>query len=177
MQQKILIEIYQSPVGDLLLGSFNNQLCLCDWRYRQQRTTIDKRIQNGLNAVYETGESSITKETKLQLDDYFNLRRTNFELPLIWIGTDFQKSVWKVLISIPFGKTETYLGLSKTLGNEKAIRAVAAANGANAISIIVPCHRIIGSRGELVGYAGGLRAKKKLLELEKASKEQQLSLF
>ena len=82
------------------------------------------------------------------------------------MNTAFQKSVWDELRQIPYGKTDSYLGLSQKLNNEKAIRAVASANGANAISIIVPCHRIIGSNGELVGYAGGLPAKKKLLKLE-----------
>ena len=93
------------------------------------------------------------------------------------MGTDFQKEVWTELIKIPYGESRTYLELSKQLGNELAIRAVASANGANAISIIVPCHRIIGSDGKLIGYAGGLSAKKKLLELEGALKTNQLSLF
>ena len=93
------------------------------------------------------------------------------------MGTEFQKQVWDSLLQVPYGKSETYLGLSKILGNEKAIRAVATANGANAISIIVPCHRIIGSNGDLVGYAGGLPAKKKLLELEGALSTSQLGLF
>ena len=90
------------------------------------------------------------------------------------VGTDFQQTVWKTLQQIDYGKTQTYLGLSKQLNNPKAIRAVASANGANAISIIIPCHRIIGSNQELVGYAGGLSAKRKLLALEQGS---QLTLF
>ena len=93
------------------------------------------------------------------------------------VGSDFQKTVWNTLLQIPYGKTETYLGLSKSMNNEKAIRAVASANGANAFSIIVPCHRVIGSDGKLVGYAGGLSVKKKLLELEGALATNQLSLF
>jgi methylated-DNA-[protein]-cysteine S-methyltransferase len=177
MQQKIQTEIYQSPVGDLILGSFEDQLCLCDWQYRKMRNSIDKRIQAKLKSVYELRNSPIINETKEQLTEYFNGTRTSFDLPMLWVGTEFQKSVWKALMNIPFGKTETYLELSKTLGNEKAIRAVAAANGANAISIIVPCHRIIGSRGELVAYAGGLSAKRKLLELENPRKTEQLTLF
>lgn len=177
MQQKIQTEIYQSPVGDLILGSFEDQLCLCDWQYRKMRNSIDKKIQAKLKSVYELRNSPVINETKEQLTEYFNGTRTSFDLPMLWVGTEFQKSVWKALMNIPFGKTETYLGLSKTLGNEKAIRAVAAANGANAISIIVPCHRIIGSRGELVGYAGGLSAKRKLLELENLRKTEQLTLF
>ena len=104
-----------------------------------------------------------------------NKKRTKFELPIKLIGTEFQQKVWEKLQQIPFGKTITYLDLSKDLNNVKAIRAVASANGANAISIIVPCHRVIGKNGDIVGYAGGLKAKKALLVLE--SPIVQTSLF
>jgi len=165
---------YVSPLGELILGDFNNQLCLCDWRYRKMRSEVDTRIQRGLNAVYEQQSTPLLKETQRQLADYFENKRTTFNLPLLLVGTDFQQTVWKALQKIDFGKTQTYLGLSKQLINPKAIRAVASANGANALSIIVPCHRIVGSNQELVGYAGGLSTKKKLLELEDGS---QLKLF
>jgi methylated-DNA-[protein]-cysteine S-methyltransferase len=89
-----------------------------------------------------------------------------FNVPLLFVGSDFQKQVWNALMQIPFGVTKSYMELSKQFGNEKAIRAVASANGANAISIMVPCHRIIGSNCELTGYAGGLPVKKQLLQLE-----------
>ncbi len=125
------------------------------------RTTVDDRIMKGLNAVYKEGDSEIIQNAKQQLDEYFSEKRIQFDIPLLMVGTDFQKSVWDELIKIPFGKTETYLGLSKNLNNEMAIRAVAAANGANAISILIPCHRIIGTDGKLVGYAGGINIKKK----------------
>lgn len=130
------------------------------------RASIDARIQKGLDAEFELGESSVIESAKTQLNEYFSQQRTSFDLPLFLVGAPFQKRVWDALLKIPFGETETYLGLAQNLGDEKAIRAVAAANGANAISIIVPCHRIVGSAGELVGYAGGLPAKQKLLELE-----------
>ncbi|MCF8381230.1 MAG: methylated-DNA--[protein]-cysteine S-methyltransferase [Bacteroidales bacterium] len=91
------------------------------------------------------------------------LERTEFTIPLLPAGSDFQKKVWNALLQIPYGTTETYLELSKRLSNEKAIRAVASSNGANAIAIIIPCHRIIGSDGKLVGYAGGLEAKRNYL--------------
>lgn len=165
---------YQSPVGELIMGDFNNQLCLCDWRYRNMRQEIDTRILKGLNAEFITQSTPLLVETQKQLAAYFDKKLTVFDLPLLFIGTDFQQTVWKALQQIDYGKTQTYLGLSKQLNNPKAIRAVASANGANAISIIVPCHRIIGSNQELVGYAGGLSAKKKLLELEQGS---QLTLF
>ena len=163
---KIRITYYKSPFGELILGSYQNHLCLCDWRRRKMRPAIDKRIQQGLDAEYLEEETETILLAKNQLTEYFNKGRISFDIPLLLVGTDFQKSVWDELLKIPFGKSQTYLGLSKNLNNELAIRAVASANGANAISIIVPCHRIIGSKGELVGYAGGLTAKKELLQLE-----------
>src|SRR5262245_24847998 len=101
-----------------------------------------------------------------QLEEYFSGRRKNFELPLDFQGTDFQVKVWKELLKIPFGKTISYLQLARRLGDEKVIRAAASANGKNPIAIIVPCHRVIGSNNELVGYAGGMHRKKWLLEFE-----------
>ena len=163
---KINIQIYKSPVGEMLLGSYDNKLCLADWKYRRMRSTIDKRIQNGLNAEYVEQSSEVIEETIKEMKEYFAGERKDFDIPLLMVGTDFQKSVWKGLIQVPYGTTASYLELSKRIGNEKAVRAVATANGANAIAIMIPCHRIIGSNGDLVGYAGGLDVKRKLLELE-----------
>ena len=135
-------------------------------KYRRMRTTIDKRIQKGLNAEYVEQSSVVIEETIKQLQEYFEGKRKAFDIALLTVGTEFQKSVWEGLLKIPYGTTASYLELSKNIGNEKAVRAVASANGANAIGIIIPCHRIIGTNCDLVGYAGGLPAKKKLLELE-----------
>jgi methylated-DNA-[protein]-cysteine S-methyltransferase len=110
-----------------------------------------------------------------QINEYFEGKREVFNLDLTPEGTDFQKKVWKALEEIPFGKTTSYLELSKTLGDAKAIRAVANANGKNPLWIIVPCHRVIGSDGSLTGYAGGLHRKRWLLEHESPFK--QTSLF
>ncbi|MCK4920415.1 MAG: methylated-DNA--[protein]-cysteine S-methyltransferase [Bacteroidales bacterium] len=177
MRNIITIEYFKTAVGELILGSIDNKLCLCDWRYRKMRTSIDTKIQEALNAEYIEGSSEIIETTKSQLNEYFLGERIKFDIPLLLIGSDFQKTVWNALLQIPYGTTETYQGLSKRLANEKAIRAVASANGANAIAIIIPCHRIIGSDGKLVGYAGGLGAKNKLLNLENALNKDQLSLF
>ncbi len=175
---KISIQYFQSPYGELIIGSLGDELCLCDWRYRKMRESIDKRITRGLEAEYVIEKSFVIEQTIEQLEVYFAQKRTSFDIPLKLVGTDFQQLVWKELLKIPYGKTESYLGLSKKLNNPNAIRVVASANGANAISIIVPCHRIIGSKGELVGYAGGLSAKKRLLQLERiADLPEQLSLF
>jgi len=177
MTSKIKIQYFKLPVGELILGSYKNKLCLADWRYRKMRTSIDNRLKKGLQANFIEETSEIIEKTKTQLTEYFNNNRSSFEIDLLFVGTDFQKTVWNELIKIPYGKTYSYLELSKKLQNAKAIRAVATANGANAISILVPCHRIIGSDGKLVGYAGGLQAKKKLLLLEGALVENQYSLF
>ncbi len=167
MSNEIKIEYYKTPFGELIIGSFEDKLCLCDWRYRKMRSSIDKRIKTGLGIDFTEGSSKINEETKTQLNQYFNSEKTGFDIPLLLVGTDFQKSVWNELLNIPYGKTNTYSDLSKKMENPEAIRAVATANGANAISIIIPCHRIIGSDGDLVGYAGGLNTKRKLLDLEK----------
>ena len=163
---KVYVQYYHTTFGELMLGSINEQLCLCDWRYRKMRDNIDKRIWEGLDAYYEDGETTITQNAKRQLEEYFSGDRIDFDVTLLMVGTSFQKTVWNEVLKIPFGKTESYLGLSRKIGNEKAIRSVAAANGANAISIMIPCHRIIGSDGRLTGYGGGLQAKRKLLQLE-----------
>tara|TARA_R110001583_G_scaffold2514_5_gene18158 strand:+ start:1318 stop:1791 length:474 start_codon:yes stop_codon:yes gene_type:complete len=109
-----------------------------------------------------------------QLQEYFEGKRQAFSLTLNPEGTDFQKKVWDALLQIPFGKTISYLQLSKTLGDPKAIRAVASANGKNPLWIVIPCHRVIGSDGSLTGYAGGIHRKKWLLVHESPAKQQSL---
>jgi methylated-DNA-[protein]-cysteine S-methyltransferase len=149
-----------------VLGAFDDKLCLCDWRYRKMRSVIDSRISRGLNADFIESDLPVLGETKRQLDEYFRAGRKQFDLPMLMVGSDFQKRVWDELLNVAYGDTASYLVLADRMGNKNAVRAVASANGANAIAIIVPCHRIIGSNGELVGYAGGLKAKEKLLSLE-----------
>lgn len=172
----IQIHNYPTPYGGLILGSYENKLCLCDWKYRRMRDAIDNRIQKGLNTQYIKGKSDVINQTQKQLEEYFAKTRKTFDIPLLLVGTKFQQEVWNTLLHVPYGTKETYGDLSKRMNNPDAIRAVATANGANAISIIVPCHRIIGADGKLVGYAGGLEAKKKLLLLE-SNQEEQLELF
>ncbi len=116
----------------------------------------------------------VLEDAAYQIKEYFNGKRAVFNIDLNPQGTDFQKKVWKALQDIPYGKTVSYLQLSKTLGDPKAIRAVAAANGKNPLWIIVPCHRVIGSDGSLTGYAGGLHRKKWLLDHESPVKQQTL---
>ena len=112
-------------------------------------------------------ETKIIKIAEIQLDEYFDGKRTCFDLPLEPKGTDFQKMVWNELCNIQYGKTESYKGIAEKIGVPKAFRAVGMANNKNPIMIIIPCHRVIGSKGNLVGYAGGIEIKKKLLNIEK----------
>lgn len=149
------------------MGSFDGRLCLLDFRHRRMRKTVDARIRNKLKAEFTEKDDKILKETRRQLDQYLNGDRREFGIPLLTTGTDFQESVWQALMKVPYGTTSTYLQLAKDINNEKAVRAVASANGANSIGVIIPCHRIIGSDGELVGYGGGLPVKKRLLNLER----------
>jgi methylated-DNA-[protein]-cysteine S-methyltransferase len=138
--------------------------------------------ENGISKIYIRNENvkitskipSKLKEAVLQLQEYFEGKRTHFTFLLHPSGTEFQKKVWQELLNIPFGKTCSYLELSKKLGDVKAIRAVAAANGKNPLWIVVPCHRVIGSDGSLTGYAGGLWRKKWLLEHENPSVQKTL---
>ena len=164
---QINIQYHKTTIGELLLGSFDEKLCLLDYRFRRMRDSIDNRIKKRTNADYIEKSNDILETTKCQIDEYLQEGRTNFDLPLLMLGTDFQKSVWNGLLAVPYGSTLSYLQLAKSINNEKAVRAIASANGANAISIVIPCHRIIGSDGSLVGYAGGLPAKQHLLNLEK----------
>lgn len=150
---------------------------MCDWRYRNKRNEIDSRIKKQLALDFKEETTEVIENTIHQLNQYFNNERKEFDIPLLLLGTDFQKSVWNELQRIPFGETNSYFQLSRKIGNEKAIRAVASANGANAISILIPCHRIIGKNGSMVGYAGGLQAKTKLLDLEGAITHNQMKLF
>ena len=162
----ICIQYHKTKIGELILGSFEGKLCLLDFNYRKMRNAVDNRIKKGLNADFIEEDSEIIEKTRTELDEYFKENRREFDVPIQMVGTDFQKSVWNALLKVAYGTTSTYLQLAKDINNGKAVRAVAGANGANAIAIIIPCHRIIGSSGELVGYAGGLPTKKRLLTLE-----------
>lgn len=162
----IKVKFLNTKYGELILGVFEGTVCLCDWRYRSMRAQIDTRIQDGLNAVYREDSNPLLDNLENQLSEYFQGERKSFDLPLTTVGTDFQKEVWTELRKIKYGSTETYGGLAQRVGRPMAVRAAGTANGANAISIVIPCHRIVGSAGTLGGYAGGLTAKRRLLELE-----------
>ena len=150
---------YQSPYGQMTIQA-NDTGLLGAWFEIQTTQPQD------LGAYSD--EHAVLNQTKLQLEEYFSGRRTQFDLPLAAKGTDFQQSVWQALCKIPYGETWSYQQLADEIGNPKAVRAVGLANGKNPISVIVPCHRVIGKNGKLTGYAGGVEAKEKLLQLERS---------
>lgn len=150
--------LYNSPLGSIKIkisGGYINELTFID-KEEVQNETID----------LSAGGKKILQKCITQLDEYFSGERKIFDLPIQQKGTDFQQKVWNELVQIPFGKTISYMQLAQRLGNVKAIRAAASANGRNELCIVVPCHRVIGSDGSLTGYAGGLSRKKWLLNHE-----------
>ncbi len=148
-----------SPVGQLKLVADDHALVAVLWQNEKvNRVILPELIQDDVHPILVS--------TKQQLDEYFQGQRKVFDIPLNFQGTSFQKQVWQALIAIPYGETRTYQEIAVQMGNAKAVRAVGAANGRNPISIIAPCHRVIGSNGRLVGFAGGLENKHILLQLE-----------
>lgn len=143
--------IIPSTLGNILINSRDG--CLSELWFTDEPVT-DELLDE------------VVSETKRQLDEYFAGNRKIFDIPIGLGGTDFQKKVWMAVNEIPFGQTTTYMRISQKLGNPAAIRAVGAAIGANPILIVLPCHRIIGTNGQLTGYAGGLDRKRSLLDLE-----------
>ena len=162
----INIQYFNSSCGLFVLASFGDKLCLCDWSNNPCAERNKRRIERYLNASFKIETTSILEETKRQLDEYFAGNRKAFTIPLHFVGTDFQQQVWNELLNIPYGATTSYKEIAQNIGKPKAVRAVAGAIGANGISILIPCHRVIGSDKSLTDYAGGLKAKKMLLQIE-----------
>ncbi|WP_338476677.1 methylated-DNA--[protein]-cysteine S-methyltransferase [Pseudomonas khavaziana] len=152
-------KLMPSPVGELTLVAREGKLSAILWEAERAN-----RVR--LGELIEANHNPVLLETERQLTEYFAGTRNHFELELDFAGTDFQKQVWKALLTIPFGETRSYSQIAQQIGNPKAVRAVGAANGRNPISIIAPCHRVVGASGGLTGFAGGLEAKQYLLTLE-----------
>lgn len=162
----ITVKQYESPCGTLLLGSYDGKLCLCDWQTEKHRGIVDRRLKRMLKAEFREGTDNVIDKATAELDEYFEGKRKTFDIDILFVGTDFQKKVWNALLTIPYGTTVSYSKIAECIGMPKAVRAVANANGANAVSIFVPCHRVIGRDNTLVGYGGGLASKQTLLKLE-----------
>lgn len=153
-------QFLDSPVGQLKLVAHETALVAVLWENENSN-----RVR--LAALVEDLQHPILLKTAQQLNEYFAGKRQQFDLPLDFEGTAFQQQVWQALLTIPFGETRSYKQIAEQIGNVKAVRAVGAANGKNPISIIAPCHRVVGANGKLVGFAGGLENKEVLLKIEK----------
>ncbi len=166
-RQTVKVQLYSSPCGGIILGSIGDRLCLCDWNEKACVESNKRRISRILNADFTEETSDVINMAINELDEYFSGTRKEFDIPLQFAGTEFQRGVWRALLDIPYGETRSYMHIARAIGNPKGVRAVAQAVGDNAMSIIVPCHRVIGSDGSLTGFAGGLEAKRYLLALER----------
>ena len=149
----------QSPVGALKLVADDSGLAAILWEN-------DDPARVKLGEMQEQDNHPLLLETERQLKEFFAGKRSDFSVKLAFSGTEFQKKVWNALLTIPFGETRSYMQIARQIGSPKAMRAVGAANGKNPISIIAPCHRVIGANGKLTGFAGGLEAKACLLDIE-----------
>lgn len=158
----------ETPLGTMIACADENGICMLEFSDRKALPTELKEISKHFNANIIQGENPHFKILEQELVEYFAGKRQIFTVPLSLVGTEFQKEVWEVLRGIPYGTTRSYQQQANILGNPKAVRAVANANGLNKISIIIPCHRVIGTNGTLTGYGGGIWRKQKLLELEQA---------
>jgi methylated-DNA-[protein]-cysteine S-methyltransferase len=158
-EKQYVYKTMKSPVGELKLVGSETGLAAILWQN-------DNPHRTHMNIVGEDKKLPILLEAERQLNEYFSGKRTTFDLELDFAGTTFQTKVWKALVTIPFGETRSYGQIAKQIGNTKAVRAVGAANGKNPISIVAACHRVIGASGKLVGFAGGMKTKAFLLELE-----------
>lgn len=163
----IAYTLFDTPVGKMRAAATDEGICLFDFQYRRSIDSIMHRVESVAGDKFEEADHPHFKILRRQVDEYFAGTRKEFDIPLHLLGTDFQKRVWNGLLNIPYGQTRSYKEQSIFLGDEKAIRAVAGANGENGIAIIIPCHRVIGSDGSLTGYGGGLQRKKWLLDHER----------
>jgi AraC family transcriptional regulator of adaptative response/methylated-DNA-[protein]-cysteine methyltransferase len=166
----ISIAVIKTPLGDMLAGATGDAVCLLEFDDRGRLERQFKALRALFAVPVIRGEHALFARLREQLAQYFDGKRTAFDLPLAYSGTDFQRNVWNALRDIPYGQTRSYGELARTIGKPGAARAVGGANGANRIAIIIPCHRVIAAGGGAGGYAGGLWRKQRLLELERSRK-------
>ncbi len=155
-----------TPLGPMIGAATHSALVLLEFADRRALEKQCQTVCKRFDGVLVPGNNTVLDTAETQVNEYFAGKRQRFELPLEFPGTDFQQQIWVALQDIPYGKTESYAGLAKAVGNPNAVRAVGRTNGDNRIAIVIPCHRVVGADGKLTGYAGGLWRKQKLLDLE-----------
>lgn len=172
MQTIINLKRIETPLGTMVACAVKEGICLLEFADRRMLETSLKSLSQTFAATITRGENKHFEKLEKELEAYFTGTLKNFSIPLAMVGSDFQKSVWRMLQTIPYGKTRSYKQQAIAIGKPDAVRAVANANGMNKIAIVIPCHRVIGSNGSLTGYGGGLPRKKFLLELEQTESRQ-----
>src|SRR5450759_4593476 len=166
----------ETPLGEMVAGATDEGVCLLEFTDRRMLPTEYKDLTRQLKTTVEDGENKHLKILRKQLKEYFDGRRKEFSVPLVTPGSEFQQAVWKELQNIQFGSTRSYQEQAIALNRPDSVRAIANANGMNRISIVIPCHRVIGSNGRLTGYGGGLKRKRWLLDHEKKYSGQPVDL-
>ncbi|MFD2178244.1 methylated-DNA--[protein]-cysteine S-methyltransferase [Veronia pacifica] len=166
-QNVVLISRLTTPIGPMFACATDKGLCLLEFVDRRMLETEFSDLQRLFNAKIMNGENQHIETVRRELNEYFAGERMSFTVKLDTPGTTFQQSVWQALCKIPYGQTYSYQQQAESIGNNKAVRAVASANGMNRIAIVIPCHRVIGKNGQLTGYGGGLERKRWLLLHEK----------
>ncbi|MBW6497159.1 MAG: methylated-DNA--[protein]-cysteine S-methyltransferase [Bacteroidales bacterium] len=170
----IYSKIIETPIGNMLACSVTGGICMLEFCDNRDLASEQIKLSEVFNAPIVEQSNEIIDLLETQLREYFEGKRKSFSVPIYPVGTDFQKKVWNQLLGVEYGKTITYKEQALALGDLKAIRAVASANGANKIPIVIPCHRVVGSQGNLTGYSGGLWRKKFLLDFESAQRQMKL---
>lgn len=169
-KQKIYKAIINTPLGDAIACSTPEGICFFDFVDRKSLDLLINVMIREFNGEIIEQKNSLIEELEKEINEYFLGKRKEFTLSLILSGTDFQKEVWQELLKIPYGEKITYLEEAISMNRKKSVRAVANANGKNKLSILIPCHRVVGSNGKLGGYGGGIDKKKYLLDLENKNK-------
>ena len=167
-ESSIWVNRVATPLGSMILGVHDEGLCLLEFAERRMLDTQLGRLSRHMGRVFLPGEHPLMEQTKQELDAYFAGTLRHFDIPVQTPGTAFQEAVWHALREIPYGETRSYAEIAAATGRADAVRAVGRANGDNRIAIVIPCHRVVGSDGELVGYGGGLWRKEYLLAMEQA---------
>ena len=156
----------ETPLGPMVAGSVDEKICLLEFTDRRMLEAQFRKLRGHLRLPMIPGDSAALRKLRTEIAEYFEGKRTEFTLPLAYRGSEFEETVWNQLLQIPAGETRSYQDIARALGNPKGSRAVGRANGMNRIAILIPCHRVVGKDGGLVGYGGGLAKKRWLLDHE-----------
>jgi AraC family transcriptional regulator of adaptative response/methylated-DNA-[protein]-cysteine methyltransferase len=168
--ESVILDIIESPVGPLIAGADERGVCLLEFSDRRRIEAQIKTLRRRLGRPLVPGRNGLLDRLRLELEEYFAGRRRGFDVPLHAPGTPFQERVWQALLAIPYGEVRSYADIARNVGSPQAVRAVGRANGMNRIAIVIPCHRVVGRDGTLVGYGGGMRRKEWLLDLERGGR-------